>query len=245
MTSIIAIFGDPHYAWFVWSSLLFASWAIFFFLLRSTASRHEMLLVSLWTMPLGFTEPLFVPSYWNPPSLFNLAQRTGFDIESVIFSFAIGGIASILYEFTTQKYEHMLVQSQERRSSRHRFHAFILPLIPLTFVILHWISNLHNLHVAVITMLVGSIAIAFCRPDLVRKMMVGSLLMTGLYFVYFQTLILAYPGYVERVWNLPSLIGIWIGGVPLDELLFALTLGALWSGLYEHTRWLRLTPRSS
>jgi hypothetical protein len=31
------------------------------------------------------TEPLFVPDYWNPPSLFDLARRSGFDIESVIF----------------------------------------------------------------------------------------------------------------------------------------------------------------
>lgn len=41
-------------------------------------------------MLLGFTEPLFVPAYWNPPTLFDLAQRTGFDIESLIFTFAIG-----------------------------------------------------------------------------------------------------------------------------------------------------------
>jgi hypothetical protein len=27
--------------------------------------------------------------YWAPPSLFSLAQKTGFDIESLIFSFAI------------------------------------------------------------------------------------------------------------------------------------------------------------
>jgi hypothetical protein len=94
-------------------------------------------------------------------------------------------------------------------------------------------------------MLVGGIALALCRPDLVRKMIVGSLLMTGLYFLYFQTLILVYPGYVERVWNIPALTGIWIGSVPLDELLFALSLGALWSGLYEHSRWIRLAPRPS
>ena len=48
-------------------------------------------------MPLGLSEPLFVPGYWNPPSLFNLAQKTGFDIESILFSFAIGGIGSVLY----------------------------------------------------------------------------------------------------------------------------------------------------
>ena len=42
--------------------------------------RKAMRWASLFTMPFGFTEPLFVPEYWNPPSLFNLAQSTGFDI---------------------------------------------------------------------------------------------------------------------------------------------------------------------
>lgn len=50
-----------------------------------------MLYVSFLTSLLGLTEPIFVPKYWNPPSLFNLAQNTGFDIESLLFSFGIGG----------------------------------------------------------------------------------------------------------------------------------------------------------
>ena len=29
-------------------------------------------------------------------------------------------------------------------------------------------------------------------------------------------------------------------GVPLEELLFAFTVGMLWSSIYEHTRWYRL-----
>jgi hypothetical protein len=49
-------------------------------------------------MPFGLTEPLFVPRYWDPPSLFNLAATTGFDIESLIFCFAIGGIGAVLYD---------------------------------------------------------------------------------------------------------------------------------------------------
>ncbi len=33
----------------------------------------------------------------NPRSLFELARHTGFDIESLIFAFALGGIGSVLY----------------------------------------------------------------------------------------------------------------------------------------------------
>ena len=40
------------------------------------------------------TEPIFVPAYWHPPTLFDLAERMGFDFESLLFAFATGGLAS-------------------------------------------------------------------------------------------------------------------------------------------------------
>src|SRR3989344_3479519 len=81
--------------WLIFSLILFVIWIIIFIFNKS---RKEMLIVSALTMPFGLTEPFFVPEYWSPPSLFNLAANTGFDIESLIFSFAIGGIGSVLYE---------------------------------------------------------------------------------------------------------------------------------------------------
>jgi hypothetical protein len=62
--------------------------------LANPGHRKVMWRTSLVTALLGLTEPIYVPIYWNQPSLFELAQRTGFDIESLIFAFAIGGIGS-------------------------------------------------------------------------------------------------------------------------------------------------------
>src|SRR3989344_722195 len=88
-----------QYIWLIWSLILIAIWLGIYAFLDSKDRKKEMLTVSLWTSLLGLTEPLFVTEYWNPPSLFDLAQRTGFDIESFIFSFGIGGIAFVIYEF--------------------------------------------------------------------------------------------------------------------------------------------------
>ena len=38
--------------------------------------RKEMWKMSWWTMFFGLTEPFFVPEYWFPPSLFDLAKKT-------------------------------------------------------------------------------------------------------------------------------------------------------------------------
>ena len=67
--------------------------------------------------------------------------------------------------------------------------------------------------------------------------MLFSLLLLSVYFLYFWALIAALPGYVERVWNLPVISGVLIGGVPLEELLFAASFGFFWSSVYEHFTW--------
>lgn len=216
-----------------------AIWLVIYLSLRSNTDRKEMMTVSLWTSLLGLTEPLFVPAYWSPPSLFNLALRTGFDIESLIFSFAIGGIAVILYQRIFRNRE-IPMSTSEHHSPRHRFHLIALLSAPVIFAILLVATNLNPLHSAIIAMVIGGLAAWYCRPDLKKKMVVSALLFLGLYFVYFLTLIAISPGYVERVWNLKAITGILILGIPLEELLFALSFGFIWSSIYEHLTWKKL-----
>ncbi len=71
-------------------------------------------------------------------------------------------------------------------------------------------------------------------------MFISALLFLGLYFIYFVTLNLFDPSYVSQVWNFKAISGILIFGVPLEELMFALTFGFLWSSVYEHFTWKKL-----
>ena len=83
------------YVWLIWSSAFMLVWLTLYTLVPGV--RRIMLRASVPTAAFGLTEPVFVPAYWNPPSLFDLAQRTGFDIESLIFCFAMGGIGAAGY----------------------------------------------------------------------------------------------------------------------------------------------------
>ena len=74
-----------EHVWLFWSSAFLVPWLGLY--LRFPRQRKIMLWSSVLTMPFGLTEPLFLPQYWNPPSLFDLAQKTGFDLESLIFCF--------------------------------------------------------------------------------------------------------------------------------------------------------------
>lgn len=225
------------YAFLIGSLWLLAIWLLIFSLRPSL--RKEMFWVSFWTAFLGLTEPLFVPEYWNPPTLFNLAQKTGFDIESIIFAFSVGGIAAVIYELIFPV-RHEPVSRKEKYKPRHKYHPLALLSVPIIFLLLFIFTNLNPIYSTVIALISGGLATWYCRPDLKKKMFASAFIFLGLYFFFFLVLILFYPGYVQKVWNLSAISGILILGIPLEELIFAFSLGFLWSSVYEHIMWRKI-----
>lgn len=124
-----------HFVWLAWASPFLVSWLVLY--LVNPGLRVAMLQASLVTALLGLTEPLFVPAYWNPPSLFELARRTGFDIESLIFAFAIGGIGTVLYDALTGR-RRTPAGPAYRTSPRHRASLFSPFVVFVPLALLPW-----------------------------------------------------------------------------------------------------------
>ena len=208
-------------------------WAIVF--AARPALRRRMLWASLLTAPFGLTEPLFVPEYWIPPSLFDLAQRTGFDIESLIFCFSIGGLGVAGYSALTaapmRRMDH-----HARSSPRHRWHllALMSPIIVFAALIL---IDWNPIYPGILALAVGAGAALLCRTDLWRNTLYGGGVFLALYAVFLLGLKLLWPGYIEAVWNLAALIAWRPAGLPLEELLFGLAFGMYWSSVVEHLSW--------
>lgn len=232
---------QDRYIWLIWSSAFLVPWLGLF--LSFPRYRRMMAWSSLLTMPFGLTEPLFVPRYWNSPSLFDLAQRTGFDLESVVFCFAIGGVCVVLYDIITRQSLHP-VGMRERTKRRHRYHraallapAFVFPVLYL----LPW----NPIYPAITAMACGGGATTACRADLTSKTLIGGVLFAAYYAVFMLLLEWSAPGYIERVWNLRALSGIMIGGIPMEEMMFGFAFGTYWSGIYEHITWQALSSSRS
>lgn len=221
------------FVWVVWSTAFLVPWAVLH--LAVPAQRKSMLWASLFTAPFGLTEPLFVPEYWNPPSLFDLAQRTGFDIESLIFCFGIGGVGAVLYNALTGTRLRPM-DPLTRTSSAHRLHLWALIAPFLVFPALYFLPW-NPIYPGIIAMTVGGLATMACRRDLAGKSWVGGLLFLVYYTVFLQALRISAPGYIDRTWNLQSLSGLGVWGMPIEELLFAVAFGMYWSGVYEHFTW--------
>jgi hypothetical protein len=223
------------YVWLVWSSAFLVPWL----LLYAAYPRHRriMLWASLFTTPFGLTEPLFVPEYWSPPSLFDLARTTGFDLESLIFCFGIGGVGAVLTNALTGRRPAPLA-SAERHARRHRFHRWVLASPFIVFPVL-WLLPWNPIYPGIVAMLAGALATIACRPDLARNTALGAVIFVAYYLAFLAGLAWTAPGYIARVWNLDALSGWTVLGFPLEELLFAAAFGAYWAGVYEHLTWHR------
>lgn len=207
----------------------------------TTIILESIKICSLFTSLFGLTEPIFVPKYWNPPSLFNLAQNTGFDIESILFSFGVGGIAVIVYELFF-KVRHETMTKKEMHKMRHKYHLLAIFSSPIIFILLFLFTSLNPIYSTILALFGGGLFTWYCRPDLKKKMFISGLIFLVIYFIYLLSLVLVFPKYVEMVWNLSNISGILILGIPLEELLFAFSLGSLWSSIYEHIKWRVLIP---
>lgn len=229
---------NVQYVWFVWSLAFLIPWLAIYMLFP--AHRQVMWRVSVFTAAFGLTEPLFVPEYWSPPSLFNLALQTGFDIESLIFCFGIGGVGAVLYNLVT-KTQLTRVAVADQHSGWHRYHKLALSAPFLVFPMLYFF-DWNPIYPAIIAMLVGGVSTIACRPDLIRTTWIGGVVFVAYYWLFLKGLEWLSPGYIEAVWNLDALSGRYGFGVPLEELLFAAGFGFYWAGLYSHYAWRQPEP---
>ncbi len=224
---------SDQYVWITWASAFLIPWVIIF--LAFPEYRKAMLWASLFTMPFGLTEPIFVPEYWFPPSLFDLAINTGFDIESLVFCFGIGGVSAVLYNIASRK-SLLDVPDTERKLSIHRHHYKALAAPFISFPLLYFFPW-NPIYPSIVAMIIGAIANIWCRPDLKKKTWIGGILFLIYYAIFLAGLEWSAPGYIDRYWNLDALTGITIFFMPLEELLFAIAFGMYWSGVYEHFMW--------
>ncbi len=224
---------DHHYVWLVWAIAFLVPWTLLY--LINPQLRVAMWRTSAATALFGLTEPLFVPAYWNPPSLFELARQTGFDIESLIFSFAIGGIGVVLYN--TLARQHLVpVAAEERSKPHHRIHLAAL-LVPFVLFVPLYFLAWNPIYAGISSLVAGATASVVCRPRLWNKTVIGGFLFLVIYAIFMLSLVGLVPGYIAEVWNLAALSGGLIYGIPAEELLFGFAFGLYWTGVYEHFTW--------
>lgn len=185
--------------------------------------RRALWFGSLVSTPLGLTQPLFVPGYWEPTVIL---QIEGWDIESLIWSFFMGGIAAVIFEVIWSK---RLVRSKPHKP---KWLEIVLLIAGFAAVVVGaWYLNFSTLHSCFIVASAVILALWKMRPDLVKPSILGGLLFTLIYIVVLLLAEHLSRGFLNQ-WNPSGNWGIAIHGIPLEEYLFAFLFTAWWSLLY-------------
>lgn len=190
--------------------------------------RHEMLFGGTLLLPFAFTAPFFIPEYWNPPYLLGVIPPFKIGVEDILFSFFVGGIASVIYEVLTRRKEVRMRKKQNKRNWIPYLAGIGLFLIG-EYLFPSW---------SIVTLsLVGlgaGLYMVMKRRDLLIQACMAGVLFTIFYFVFFKFFGTLYPTYIESIYQHSNLLGMYVSDIPLEELMFAFSVGVGWSIGYEY-----------
>ena len=202
--------------------------------------RRVMLYGGLFYLLYGFIIFIFIkllstnpaktitPGYWTPPSIFDINRRTGgYGIEDALFSFFAGGIAACLYELMFK-----LKVSKKTNKKLKRGHALSFALIMGSLIFVF--TPVNAIYLFIFLQFFGALAIIHQRRDLVLHAVLGGIFFMLLYGMLFLIFNLLFPTFIHNYYHLQRTTHILFLGVPLEEFLFALTLGMMWAPLYEY-----------
>lgn len=203
-------------------------WGSLGYLFIITSAWAFIKIVSQFTY-LGET---LVPSYWHPKTLFDLGIRTGgYALEDAVFSFFVGGIATVVYE--------VFFKGSVRFKVKHHHHlgAFIFGFI-FAGVFAYFFSP-NQIYPLVVFGLSASIFIWIARKDLIPHSLFGGGLFVILYFISFLLFNFWFPNFVSENYNLKNLSGLFVLSVPFEEILYAFSFGMFWAPFYEYEHGIR------
>lgn len=195
--------------------------------------RREMIYLSSLLALTALLDPLFTPHYWSPNSIFKISLGSWYcNLESLIYSFATGGIAFSIYKVIANK--------RIEKESRYKKARLLEPMLANTvsliiFLIISYKAFQSWMLAFILTLYVGTAIIVFFRSDLLKPALLSGVsclcIHTGVLFFLNSIL---FPGFVSRFWNAKTILGVFIMGIPLEELLFSLAFGMTISVLYEY-----------
>ncbi len=196
--------------------------------------------MALCALPFAVTERFFYPDYWQPPVLFDLIDTIGFGIEDVLFVVGLAAFASTAYAVVGQV---TFVADGGRRRCPARL--LILFGSASAAVAVSLLLGVPLIFAAPVIMVAVCAVICVRRRDLIRPVLVGG----GATVVVYSLLCLVYirfiPDVFHVVWNTDAFSDIFVAGIPLEEMLYALASGMAATAFYPYVfgrRYVRRRP---
>ncbi len=165
----------------------------------------------------------------------------GVGIEDLLFSFSLFGIAAVIYQIVVGKHTHK-IKGERYRASHPVVHWFIHLVLSLGLwvfisLLLIEVFELASIRALIVGGLIIGIYTIADRKDLLLDALLSGLFTAILVFlseqIFFARL---FPDIAGNFWRFDQMTLFLIGGIPLEELIWAAVVGFAIGPLYE---WLR------
>ena len=222
-------------AFLLTSIIFFCIWLVLF--LFSNETRREQLVMSIVGLVLS-PGILLIAAYDFRQIVSDEVAAIG--IEDFLFAFSFFGVAAVIYQALIGKHAHKLRGG--RYEVKHLGHwvghlLLILGLWAFAALLLIEVFALSSIQGLIVGgLLIGMYVIAD-RHDLTMNALLSGLFMAALVFIVEQIFFVRlFPIDAASFWQFEALSGFIIGGIPLEELMWAAVVGFTIGPLYE---WLR------
>ena len=222
-------------AFLLTSIIFFCLWLVLF--LFSNETRREQLIMSIVGLVLS-PGILLIATYDFRQIVSDEVAVVG--IEDFLFAFSFFGVAAVIYQALIGKHAHKLRGS--RYEVKHLGHwighlVLILGLWAFSALLLIEVFALSSIQGLIVGgLLVGMYVIAD-RHDLTLNALLSGLFMAALIFIVEQIFFVRlFPIDAASFWQFDALSGFIIGGIPLEELMWAAVVGFTIGPLYEYLR---------
>lgn len=173
---------------------------------------------AMMSAPISFASFAFVPGYWDPKRI--VPYEIG--PEDVIFSFSTGGIIWLFIILIISLKYH--VRNNKRIFLKQ--YAGLLFFGSLLFFLM-WLTRVDIMLATIITVFIIGIWILIHNPDYLILSITGALSFTFFYFCILKGFFVMFPEFPGQ-WSMEELYGIQILGIPLEEIMWAFSTGAVW-----------------
>ena len=210
---------------YLWGSLLLLPLWLYGFL-KNKDSRKEMIvcgiLFGIAAIIIGYFYA--IKDYWNPPYIFDNFLH----IEDFIYGFLFGGIAAEIFEII------LSMKSIKKKEKPRKDLIIIFSFISIfCFIFFVNILNYNSIIAHIVPPLLVGLFCVIYRKDFILPTVLSGIFLLVITFIWQSIILLIYPSCILSIWMLENLSGILISGIPIEELIFAFSLGFGASCFYE------------
>ncbi len=203
----------------------------------------HMVRMALISLPFAFTEFMFYPDYWDPPFLFDAAERFGFGLEDFLFVAALGAMSIGLYPALLNKQLQMVKPQTTTQSVRR---ICIVIGIAMLMAVAGWIAGVPAIYTGLIVMISIPVVLLYAsRSDLWLHALKSGGTSLAAYIGVCLALEFILPGTFARYWHTDKLLNVFAGPLPVEELLYGFSAGFAAAVIYPFAFGLKFMHHST